>query len=565
MHKVSLAGILVGLACIASSARSATVQYRLELSEATGQFDLFASASPDDNAGIASYSVALTGAITALDHVTPYTSFALNVAAEEGAAGFSLLRSANGLNDVYASQNTISVTPHLLYGLGQTASSFSQSGVEPVAAAKSPSWGAELKIATGFYDPVAGSLGIDYASNRTLANVFRSSASAATMAADIVFDPRFAAAAPLPTLSPAVPGPLPPPVVSPPRPASAVESLVEYRLEFGQTPGEFKLFGSVKGAGAGLAAYGVELTGSITSLNHASPTASFAQSAALESGSAGFTLFRSADGSASVHGAQDTITATPHLLYGLGQEAGSLAAAGLSSSGPVEGESWGADLLLATGTFDETLGAIAIDYSSPNTVANVFTALGSAATMPASVSYDSRYAFVPPAPAMPEPQPPVALPEPPLSPPTAPVLLPPLANDPPALPELPAELPNSDMPDVIVEDVVPPTCEVVIGAEIKTFPIWTYDPPRWDGALVTIDYLQRPFFLVAADGTTLSQGMSRFETLAADGTIRSLSLRDSLLSVASTHVATEKQIPEPATFGIASMSILVLAAFRHRK
>jgi hypothetical protein len=587
MVKAWLRGFGVAIVVLGGSAPAATVGYRLELSEATGQFDLFASASPDDNGGIAAYSVDLVGAISSLDHVSAYTSLAVNDQDAEGSAGFSFLRSASGLPWVHASQDTITATPHLLYGLGQTAGSLSQLGVNSLASAAITTWSADLKIASGFYDPTAGPLRIDYSSRRTQANVFQSFGSPRVIAADVLYDARFAATPatpvlPPPVTAPPIQNPLGPTLPSGPPLASAT---VEYRIELGTTPGEFKLFGSTKGGGAGLAAYGVELTGPITSLNHLSPTTSMAENAASVSGSAGFSLLRSADGSTSVHASQDTITATPHLLYGLGQQPGSLAAAGLNPLTSVESDAWDAELLLATGTFDATLGSIAIDYSSSITGANVFKSVGSGQTMAATVTYDSRYAFVPPAPPTPEIQPPVVVPEPPLSPPTSPELLPPvavdpsvlppLASDPAPLPELPAEQPSElplvDVPNVIVE-VLPPAPETAIGewiGSIERFPVlWQRELQLWDGAtLIAIDDPLTSFVVLDADGRThsLSLAMSRFEAIDGVDAMHSLNLGDSLLAFASTSAAAETQIPEPTTAGLVLAGIVAtLSATRHR-
>jgi hypothetical protein len=580
MVKAWLRGFGVAIVVLGGSAPAATVGYRLELSEATGQFDLFASASPDDNGGIAAYSVDLVGAISSLDHGSAFTSLAVNDQAAEGSAGFSFLRSASGLPWVHASQDTITATPHLLYGLGQTAGSLSQLGVNSLASAAITTWSADLKIASGFYDPTAGPLRIDYSSRRTQANVFQSFGSPRVIAADVLYDARFAAAPatpvlPPPVTAPPIQNPLGPTLPSGPPLASAT---VEYRIELGTTPGEFKLFGSTNGGGAGLAAYGVELTGPITSLNHLSPTTSVAENAASVAGSVGFSLLRSADGSTSVHASQDTITATPHLLYGLGQQPGSLAAAGLNPLTSVESDAWDAELLLATGTFDATLGSIAIDYSSSITGANVFKSVGSGQTMAATVTYDSRYAFVPPAPPTPEIQPPVALPGAPELPPTVavdPSVLPPMPSDPAPLPELPAEQPSElplvDVPNVIVE-VLPPAPETVIGewiGSIERFPVlWQRELQLWDGAtLIAIDDPLTPFVVLDADGRahSLSLATSRFEAIDGLGAMHSLSLGDALLAFASTSAATETPIPEPTTAGLVLAGIVAtLAATRCR-
>jgi hypothetical protein len=180
----------------------------------------------------------------------------------------------------------------------------------------------------------------------------------------------------------------------------------------------------------------------------------------------------------------------------------------------------------------------------------------------------------PPAPVAPAPQPPVAAlppapPEPPLLPPTVPESLPPLGSEPDPRPELPrdqpAELPTVDVPDVIVEEAVPPDYELVIDGGIKPFPIWTFIPPRWDGAVITIDELLRPYLLVDADGSTLSVSTSRFEAFDGLGAMHSLSLGDALLAFASTSAAAETQIPEPTTAGLVLAGIVAtLAATRCR-
>jgi hypothetical protein len=181
----------------------------------------------------------------------------------------------------------------------------------------------------------------------------------------------------------------------------------------------------------------------------------------------------------------------------------------------------------------------------------------------------------PPAPAAPAPQPPLAaLPEPPLSPPTAPESLPPLGSEPDPRPELPAEqpaeLPLGETPGVVVEEAVPPEYELVIGGGIRPLPIWTFDPPRWDGAVITIDDWVRPYLLFDEDGSTLSLSTSRSEALSEvalndAGSLNTLSLGDSLLAFASTSAAAETQIPEPTTAGLVLAGIVAtLAATRCR-
>jgi hypothetical protein len=163
------------------------------------------------------------------------------------------------------------------------------------------------------------------------------------------------------------------------------------------------------------------------------------------------------------------------------------------------------------------------------------------------------------------PPPPVAEQPPSVAPPVA--ADPPQADDPAPRPELPPalpELPNSDVPDVIVGEPVPPAYEQIIGEQIKTFPIWTFDPPRWDGALVTIDHLLRTFLLVDADGTTHSVSTRRFDALDRVGTMRSLSVGDSLLTFTSAPTAAEAPIPEPTTASLALAVVATLFVARRR-
>jgi hypothetical protein len=111
-------------ALAATSGGAATVVFILDWgAHGPGTFDILAEASFGDNGGIASYGVVLTGPITSLDHKSP-KSLAVQGPAGFGPAGFTVLRTPDDVTTLRASQDTITPTPHLIYGFGQEASSF---------------------------------------------------------------------------------------------------------------------------------------------------------------------------------------------------------------------------------------------------------------------------------------------------------------------------------------------------------------------------------------------------------------------------------------------------------
>jgi hypothetical protein len=208
--RISIA--LMTLISMSQCVFAARVEYRIDVSEIEGTFQLFASSSLEDNAGIAAYSVALQGPITSVNHLSPYSIDAQNISSESGAAGFSLFRSPNGSLIVHASQDTIADTSHLIYGMGQTANSFQNLGLSTSTQVKSPTWGGEFLLATGTYSPQLGAIAIDLSSNNTQANAFHALGSSSVFAADIVGKPQQAPMAPSDPLPPVVI----PPTVEPP-------------------------------------------------------------------------------------------------------------------------------------------------------------------------------------------------------------------------------------------------------------------------------------------------------------------------------------------------------------
>ena len=173
----------------------------------------------------------------------------------------------------------------------------------------------------------------------------------------------------------------------------AAASVVQFYLKQDSVAGTWQLSAcSSRGDNAGIASYSVPLIGAITSLDHKSPRAGAAENAdGSLSGSVGFTLFRSADGTSpanlKVAGSQDNMAPTPFLIYGYGQTAGSWQTV---SGGPVkplgsnEGNNWLARPVIASGTMTPGT-AVKINYASVNLGAFTFNATGSLQVTPATI------------------------------------------------------------------------------------------------------------------------------------------------------------------------------------
>jgi hypothetical protein len=149
------------------------------------------------------------------------------------------------------------------------------------------------------------------------------------------------------------------------------------------------------GDNGGLAAYNVALT-NVKTVNHNSLRNGAASNVGGEEGTVGFTTFRSADdaipavSNLAIAGSQDTITPTPFIIYGLGQQPGNLTARGITTAGSKEGDPWAADMVIATGTYDITPGQPVAypgwdSQAAVLTSANVFVTTGSTRVVKATV------------------------------------------------------------------------------------------------------------------------------------------------------------------------------------
>jgi hypothetical protein len=120
----------------------------------------------------------------------------------------------------------------------------------------------------------------------------------------------------------------------------------------------------------GIAGYGIPVR-NVTSALHRSPRTNVDVNDDINP--AGFTLFRSVNNATAIPNgfligaAQDTVTPTPHLIRGFGQEASSFAAEfpGLNLETPQVQTSWAHSLVLAEGRFNgPTVGNKTVEYFS---------------------------------------------------------------------------------------------------------------------------------------------------------------------------------------------------------
>ena len=161
MRKTILSIFSIASLFAASQANAANVTVILDLS-VPGTFDVRLSDSLGDNTGIASYGIPVTGVLDSLDHNSVNSPFAQDAAFVGGSAGFSFLRSADGVALLGASQDTITPTPHLINGFGQTASDFASEGLNPVGGAPDgTAWDAELLIGSGTYSGAEPGIDMD--------------------------------------------------------------------------------------------------------------------------------------------------------------------------------------------------------------------------------------------------------------------------------------------------------------------------------------------------------------------------------------------------------------------
>jgi hypothetical protein len=169
--------------------------------------------------------------------------------------------------------------------------------------------------------------------------------------------------------------------------SSATAATVTYILDMSVAPGQFDLYASTSADAAGLAVYGVPLSGEVLTMDHRSPTASFAQKPSVGfAGAIGFNILRSGDILAStmdpvVTGSQDTVNAAApnNLIYNIGETPGSFATEGIVPLFGAEGDPWLAPVLLATGTYGGAVNSLGINTADVQLVGNCFSAAGSSA------------------------------------------------------------------------------------------------------------------------------------------------------------------------------------------
>jgi hypothetical protein len=188
MKKITLIAAAV-LLCSAA-ANAATVTFTLDLSGAPGTFTVRAKTSAGDNAGLAAYNVALTNVAT-VDHKSLRNNAAENSDGSlQGPVGFTLFRTADDTNAatvlptaIAGSQDTITPTPFIVYGLGQTAGSLAGLAINTAGSKEGDPWAADMVIATGTYPTGLKPVFDTTAAVLTSANVFNASGSAAVSAA----------------------------------------------------------------------------------------------------------------------------------------------------------------------------------------------------------------------------------------------------------------------------------------------------------------------------------------------------------------------------------------------
>jgi hypothetical protein len=510
---------------------AAEVDYWL-IDDGPGVFKITATVTGDDHAGISGYGFDLLGGVATLQHLSP-ASLAGQTSTTTGPAGFTLARSKDDVSYAAGFQNIVDPDFVPIYGLGSRTSSFSAEGVTPLGTPRSASWDAELLLAKGTYTGSFESLAFNPYGPNSAANVFNAvGQSHVRMPESYSFhrvrtdsttelfariEPGAIPSSPTTTASPNLtpssppqaPNPIPPipdpvlpdPILPPITPAET--AAVEFRL-IDSGPGAFKITAKVSGgAQAGLSGYGLDLLGNITSLQHVSPGSAEVTTAAA-SGPAGFTLARSRDDVSYLAGFQNLIDPNFAPIYGMGSQASSFAAEGVTPLDLPRVTDWDAELLLATGTYTGSFESLGVNSTGPNTGANVFAALGQtqvripelisfvrvSASTTETLAVIDRLAPTPPAP--------------PLDPPTNA-----LVDTPPPFPgEDPLRRPGDpsvDQPGVspgfpIVETPPYPPSDALIDEGVVTFPgiidvpeITFIDLPEWiwNRPLATDDLIDR--------------------------------------------------------------------------
>jgi len=190
--------LLIAAIAANASAQTATFQLSRTMTSATaGTFTLRLSVSDGDNFGVASYGVKLTGDIT-FDHRTPDITLADGSAGNDQPAGFTLFRAADQNSTtsgllVTASQDTVSLTPYIYYGVGQTAGNVLTSPTDgPITidaagdSSQDADYAASIVIGTGTWNGQAPAF--EQADVDNGVQVFTSDANVDTAAASLAFD-----------------------------------------------------------------------------------------------------------------------------------------------------------------------------------------------------------------------------------------------------------------------------------------------------------------------------------------------------------------------------------------
>jgi hypothetical protein len=172
--------------------------------------------------------------------------------------------------------------------------------------------------------------------------------------------------------------------------SSASAATITYTLNL-SVPGTFTLSATTSaGDNAGLAAFGIPLTGTVTSLDNVAPSLTVGQKGSY-TGAVGFTSLRSGDSASQlvdplITGSQDAVNAAApgNLVYGIGQSVGSFATSGFTPLfAGTDPQAWVSPVVLATGTYTGSLG---FALQSPNLAGNAFTASGGAAAPSATIA-----------------------------------------------------------------------------------------------------------------------------------------------------------------------------------
>jgi hypothetical protein len=140
---IALASIML----LAGAASASSFQFTLTLNEQAHTFDVWGSASPQDNAGLASFSIDLLNIDTA--RVVAPMAFDRNELRLKGFVTISPALADDGV--AYGSQN-LSDPNSLLLGIGQTAGSVS---IYPGSYAVGVPWTAPVRLVTGTYSGAA--------------------------------------------------------------------------------------------------------------------------------------------------------------------------------------------------------------------------------------------------------------------------------------------------------------------------------------------------------------------------------------------------------------------------